>query len=46
VHLSGLKQLLVFDIPDFLVCPSGNIRNQLTETPIGIPLAQLRNGRK
>jgi hypothetical protein len=46
VHLSGLKQLLIFDIPDFLVCPTGNIRNQLTETPIGIPLAQLGNDGK
>ena len=37
------KQLLVFDVPDFLVCPTCNIGDQLAQTPIGIPPAQFRD---
>jgi hypothetical protein len=38
------QQLLVLDVPDFLVRPACDIRDELTETPMGLALAQLRNG--
>jgi hypothetical protein len=38
--------MLVLDIPDLLIGPTSNIRDELTETPLRILLAQLRHGRK
>jgi hypothetical protein len=43
VGLSGGKKLVVFDIPDILVRPTGNIRDELAETPMGISPAQFRD---
>jgi hypothetical protein len=40
VRLRGREQLLVFDVPDFLVCPTGNVGHELAKTPMGIPPAQ------
>jgi hypothetical protein len=42
----GFKQLLVLDVPDFLISPTSHIGHELTQTPIWIPLAELRDGRE
>jgi len=39
----GLKKLFVFDVPNSLVCPAGDIRHELTEAPMWISLAQFSN---
>jgi hypothetical protein len=41
---SSFEKLLVFDIPDPLIGPTGNIGDELSEAPIGIPLSQLHDG--
>jgi hypothetical protein len=32
------KQVLILDIPDFLVGPAGDICDTLAEPPVGVPL--------
>jgi hypothetical protein len=39
VKTSAFEELLIFNIPDLLIGPAGNIGNELSKTPIGIPLA-------
>jgi hypothetical protein len=34
------QQLLILDIPNVLICPAGEIGDQLTETPLRIALPQ------
>jgi hypothetical protein len=46
VPAGRFEELLVFDVPDLSICPAGNICDELTETPLRIPLAQLRDGRQ
>ena len=41
---SGLKQLLVLDVRNLMVGPTGDIGDELTEAPVGIPPGQLPNG--
>jgi hypothetical protein len=43
---SGIEQLLVLDIPDFLIGPTRDISDELTEAPVWISLAQLGDGRQ
>lgn len=43
VRLSGSEELVVFDIPDVLVHPTSNIRDELAETPMGISLTKFRD---
>jgi len=37
----GFQQFSIFDIPDFLIGPASDIRNELPETPMGIAPAQI-----
>lgn len=38
VLTSRFEKLLIFDIPDFLIGPTGNVSDELSEAPIGILL--------
>ena len=44
--LDSREKLFVFDVPDFLICPTRDIGDELPETPHWIPSPQLRNGRQ
>jgi hypothetical protein len=39
VQARGFKQLLILDVPDFLIGPTGHIGDELTQSPIRLPLA-------
>src|SRR5262249_16208530 len=43
---AAANNLLVLDIPDFLISPARDVRNELTKAPIGIALRQPRNRRE
>lgn len=40
------EELLVFDVPNFLIRPPSHIGDELSKPPIWIPLAQLIHSRK
>jgi hypothetical protein len=40
----GCEKPLVFDVPHALICPAGDIGNQLSEAPLGVASLEFRQG--
>jgi hypothetical protein len=45
MEASRSQELLILNVPDFLVSPPSDVRHKLTEPPVGISFAEFLDSR-